>query len=134
MEIVLTNQLGEQQRFLSALETFAREHHLSDSVRQAADVALEEHLTNVRRYGYDDALRHEITVLLEIEGEFLAVQVKDDGRPFDPMQKPNVDTSVPLEQKPMGGLGIHLIREFMDQVQYRREGNKNILIMRKRLA
>ena len=134
MEIVLTNQPEEQQRLLSALETFAREHHLSNSVRQAADVALEEHLTNVRRYGYDDALRHEITVLLEIEGEFLAVQVKDDGRPFDPMQKPNVDTSVPLEQKPMGGLGIHLIREFMDQVHYRREGNKNILIMRKRLA
>jgi anti-sigma regulatory factor (Ser/Thr protein kinase) len=134
VEIVLTNEPGERQRLLTALETFAREQHLPEAVRHAADLALEEHLTNIVRYGYGDGGLHEIRLRFEIEGDLLKLEVVDDGKPFDPLQRPEVDTSVPLEKKPVGGLGIHLIRQFMDQVQYRREGDKNVLTMRKRRA
>jgi anti-sigma regulatory factor (Ser/Thr protein kinase) len=134
VEILLTNQPGERQRLLSSLETFGKEHHLPAAVQQAADLALEEHLTNITRYAYDDARPHDVRVCLEIKEGYLAVEVEDDGRPFDPLQRPEVDVSVPLETKPIGGLGIHLIRQFMDEVQYRREGNKNVLTMRKRLG
>jgi anti-sigma regulatory factor (Ser/Thr protein kinase) len=134
VEIVLTNEPRDRQRLVSALKTFAREQHLPDAVRHAADLALEEHLTNIVRYGYGDARPHEILVRFEIEADLLMIQVEDDGKPFNPLQRPEVDTSVPLEKKPIGGLGIHLIRQFMDQVQYRREGEKNVLTMRKRRA
>ena len=134
MEIVLTNQSAQRRDLVAALEAFAREHRLAASVRQAADLALEEHLTNVLRYGCEDARRHEIRVRLGLEEGCLVIEVQDDGRAFDPLQGPKVDTSVPLESKPIGGLGIHLIRTFMDEVKYRREAGCNILRMRKRLT
>jgi anti-sigma regulatory factor (Ser/Thr protein kinase) len=134
VEIVLTHPPGERQRLLSSWETFASQHHLSLSVQHAADLALEEHLTNIGGYAYGDSASHRIVVRLAVEGDWLIIEVEDDGKPFDPLQRPEVDTSVPLEQKPIGGLGIHLMRRFMDHLQYRREGGKNILTMRKRLA
>jgi len=60
--------------------------------------------------------------------------VEDDGKPFDPTQAPVVDTSLPLEKKPIGGLGIHLIRRAMDEMSYRRQANRNVLRMVKRLS
>jgi len=134
VEIVLTNQSAHREALLSALDTFAREKHLAVSVRQAADLALEEHLTNVLHYAYQDSGRHEIRVRLELEQGYLVIEIEDDGKAFDPLSLPEVDTSRPLDQKPMGGLGIHLIRKFMDEVRYRREANKNILHLRKRLT
>lgn len=134
MEIVLRNQPHDRQKLLSSLETFARSHHLPDAVHHAADLALEEHLTNITRYAYDDVRSHDVVIRFEIERDHLVIQVVDDGKPFDPLERPEVDTSIPLDQKPVGGLGIHLIRQFMDQVQYRREGNKNVLTLRKRLV
>jgi anti-sigma regulatory factor (Ser/Thr protein kinase) len=134
VEIVLRNQPDDRQKLLSGLEAFANEHHLSHSVHHAADLALEEHLTNITRYAYDAARAHDVVVRFGIELDCLAIQVEDEGKPFDPLQRPEVDTSLPLDQKPVGGLGIHLIRQFMDEVQYRREGNKNVLTMRKRLV
>ena len=133
MEIVLTNQAAQRQRLLTALEAFTEEHHLPASVRQAADLALEEHLTNILRYAYDDTQLHEIRVRFELNQDGLVIEVEDDGRAFDPLQRPRVDTALPLESKPMGGLGIHLIRQVMDDVSYRREANRNILRLHKRL-
>ena len=106
---------------------------MAAAVVQAADLALEEHLTNILNYAYEDDRSHEIRVRLALEGDSITIEVEDDGRPFDPLQRPEVDTAVGLEAKPIGGLGIHLVRKFMDDVQYRRERDRNILRMRKRL-
>jgi anti-sigma regulatory factor (Ser/Thr protein kinase) len=134
LELILQNKPEEKQRLLSALEEFARQHHLPPAVLRAADLALEEHVTNVMTYAYEDAALHEIRICLEVDDQSLQLEVEDDGRPYDPLSRPPVDTSLPLEQKPIGGLGIHLIRSVMDEVDYRREAGKNILRMRKRLA
>ncbi len=133
MEIVLKNQPAQRQELLTALESFARQHHLSSSVKQAADLALEEHFTNVLNYAFADTLTHKILVRFDIDQGYLAVEVEDDGKPFNPLQVPAVDTSQPLDRRPVGGLGIHLIRKFMDELAYRRESGRNILLMRKRL-
>lgn len=118
---------------VAQLEAFAQEQKLPSAALQAADLALEEHLTNVLSYGFQDKGNHQIIVKLEVvAGEFL-VEVQDDCRPFNPLARPEVDTSIPLDQKPIGGLGVHLIRRFMDHVEYRREGGKNIFSMRKRV-
>ena len=119
---------------LASLESFSRAHQISDAVRQAADLALEEHLTNVMNYAYEDARTHEILVRLEVDSAFFMIEVQDDGRPFNPLEVPPVDTTLPLDQRPIGGLGIHLIRSFMDEVRYERRANRNILRLRKRLA
>jgi anti-sigma regulatory factor (Ser/Thr protein kinase) len=120
---------------VSQLQAFAQERKLPPAVLQAADLALEEHLTNVLSYSYayEDKRSHQILVRLEIVDGTLLVEVQDDGRPFNPLNRPEVDTSLPLDKKPIGGLGVFLIRHVMDHVEYQREGDKNIFRMRKRL-
>jgi anti-sigma regulatory factor (Ser/Thr protein kinase) len=88
---------------------------------------------NLISYGYPDARPHRVSVQLTLEDGFLVVEIEDDGKPFNPLEAPEADTSLPLDQKPIGGLGIHLIRHFMDDLQYRRAADKNILRLRKRL-
>ena len=132
MEIVLKNQPCEKQKAAQALEQFGRDHQLPAAAVHAADLALEEHLTNLMTHGFADDLEHQITVRFSVASDFV-IEVEDDGRPFNPLTQPEVDTSVPLSLKPVGGLGIHLMRRFMDGLDYRREGARNILRMTKRL-
>ena len=134
VQVALTNQPPEKRKALTVLEQFARDHQLPEKVLQAADLALEEHLTNVMKYGFDDSQVHEIRVRLELVGGQFQIEVEDDGKPFNPLEHPKPDLSVPLEQRPLGGLGIHLIRSFMDELAYRRDGGRNIFQMRKRLT
>ncbi len=115
-----------------ALERFAREHRLPKEVVNAADLALEEHLTNLISYGFEDNQAHEIKVRFSV-GADLILEVEDDGRAFNPLKWPEPDTSLPLERRPIGGLGIHLMRRFMDDLEYHSEGGKNRLCMRKHL-
>ena len=133
MELILKNTLEEKQRVLPALEEFAREHQLPPKVLQAADLALEEHLTNVIAYAYDDHASHDILVRLTLGKQQMVIEVEDDGHLFNPLLRPLVDTSLPLAEKVIGGLGVHLIRKLMDEVDYRREAGKNVLRMRKKI-
>ena len=133
MQVVLSNKPEEKRKLLAALEQFAQSNKLPPAVVPAADLSLEEHVTNVMNYGYNDALAHEIIVRFAVENQEFVVEVEDDGKPFNPLEKATVDTSVPLEEKPIGGLGIHLMRQFMDTLRYRRENDRNILHLRKRL-
>ena len=132
MDLILQNRPEEKQRILPLLESFARQQRLAPQVLHAADLALEEHVTNVMCYAYEDTAPHEIRIRLRVEDQGLLIEIEDDGRPYDPLAHPPVDVSLPLEEKPVGGLGIHLIRSLMDEVSYRRESGKNIFSMRKR--
>jgi anti-sigma regulatory factor (Ser/Thr protein kinase) len=133
--LTLVNTAEDRQRVLPALEEFARQHALPPAVLQAADLALEEHITNVLDYAYEtgDPSRHEILLHFELDGSFFKIEVEDDGRPFNPLSRPPVDITLPPDEKSIGGLGIHLIRRSMDVVEYRRERDRNILTMRKRI-
>ena len=133
MEIILKNKPEEKRRLLAALESFAGAHQLPKPVFRAADLVLEEHLTNVMSYAYGDRREHEILVRLEAGASQLVIEVEDDGRAFDPTQAPELNTSLPLDQKPVGGLGLHFSRRCMDEVRYQRRGNRNVLRMIKRL-
>jgi len=118
---------------LQALKKFAVDFRLPEKALQAADLALEEHLTNVMKYGFDDAQVHQILVRLDRVKNVLQIEVEDDGKAFNPLEFPPPDLNLPLSERPVGGLGIHLIRSFMDELGYRREGGRNVFQMRKRL-
>ncbi|MHC1765799.1 MAG: ATP-binding protein [Verrucomicrobiia bacterium] len=117
MEIVLKNSSEEMPRLRNALQDFALANGLPPKARQAADLALEEHLTNVLNYAYLDSAVHEIIVRLSCPAGALQVEVEDDGQAFNPLKVPPPDTSIPLEARPPGGLGIHLMRQFMDTLE-----------------
>jgi sigma-B regulation protein RsbU (phosphoserine phosphatase) len=134
LELTLANRTAELQRLASEVERFAQSHRIPDTDLQALSLALDEVITNVIGYGYDDQGPHEILVRLTLANGRMSAEVEDDGRPFNPLTAPHPDLTSSVEDRPVGGLGIHLVRSLMEQVDYRRESGKNHLIMSKRLS
>ncbi len=134
MEHRLRNDLGELRQIGAWVATFAETHKISDAARHAIDLALEEWLTNVVSYAFSDNAEHWITLRLECSAGEVRMTVEDDGREFNPLDRPPVDTTEPLETRGIGGLGIHMIRKLMDRVEYHRDGGRNILTMTRRVA
>lgn len=134
IELTLVNRSSELQRLASELERFAQNHRIPEPDIHAFSLGLDELVTNTISYGYDDQGPHEIRVRLMLANGRLSAEVEDDGRPFNPLTAPQPDLTSAVEDRPVGGLGIHLVRSLMDHVGYRRESGKNHLIMRKQLS
>ena len=134
VELRLANDLAGLAGLADRIERFGSEQGLATNVVNALNVALDEAVSNAINHGYDAGMRGEIAVRLRRETDRVEVEVEDDGRPFDPLQVPPPDLTLPLERRPIGGLGIHLIRNLMDEVSYARRDGRNVLKMAKRLA
>ena len=129
----LKNDLAELDRVREAVTEFAGRHDVPAEPLFHLNLALEEVLTNVISYGYDDSGEHELIVRLGFQQGELWAEVEDDARPFNPLETPPVDVQMPLEERSIGGLGIHLVRSLMDELEYRREEGKNLFRMKKRI-
>lgn len=135
-ELVLTvvNQLSEIERITQSVEAFAERNDLAPKVTFAVNLALEEVLVNTISYGYGDSGGdHRIDIKITIEDRVLTARVEDDARPFDPTEHPTPDTTKGAEDRNIGGLGIHLVRGLFDAVEYRRKGERNLLVLKKNL-
>ena len=95
--------------------------------------ALEEIFLNIISYGYEDTRRHQVEIQIALREDVLQVTVRDDGKPFNPSNVPEPELNIPLEDRELGGLGVHLARNVVDSFAYRREGQHNILTISKRL-
>jgi phosphoserine phosphatase RsbU/P len=133
VEIKLHNKLSELASANQTVTEFGQQHGLPDSVLHDFNLALGEILTNIISYGYTDSGEHEIAVRLSIEPGEMRVDIEDDGKPFNPLEAPEVDTTSPLEERAVGGLGVHLVRKLTDGLEYRRHEGKNLLVMKKHL-
>ena len=131
--LCLANNITEIPRLAGAVRAFGEKHNLAEEVIHHMHLALEEIITNIIRYAYTDEEKHEIAVYFRLDNEAIALEVHDDGIPFNPLSVPVADVQKPLEEREIGGLGIHLVRNVIDTFQYRRERNNNILIMKKKL-
>jgi anti-sigma regulatory factor (Ser/Thr protein kinase) len=129
----LKNDLTKIGRMSDWIEQFGSRHGLPPDVVFQLNLALEEIVTNVIMYAFDDEKEHIVGVDLSIKDNKIVAEVKDEGIPYDPtgVQPPDVDA--PLEERSVGGLGVHLVRELMDDVSYARVGNKNLLCLKKRI-
>jgi anti-sigma regulatory factor (Ser/Thr protein kinase) len=134
LEVWLKNSTEEKSRVHGLLDDFALRHQLSPDILHIIQVVLEEHLTNIISYAYEDREEHQIHLRVGRRENMLELQIVDDGKPFNPLDLPLPDTRLPLEKKPLGGLGILMIRKMMDQVAYTRLGNKNVLTLRKQIS
>jgi len=132
--IILQSRLTELERLAAFVDQFGEQNGVGARDLFAIKLALDEVVTNVIRYALDDAGDHEIVVRLGREGDEMAAEVEDEGRPFDPLQVETPDLTAPLEQRPVGGLGIHLARQMTDRLEYRRQGDHNVLTMRRTLG
>lgn len=96
-----------------------------EALTHLAQLAVEELGTNVLKYGYDDDQVHEVDVELELTESGLEVTFVDDGRPFNPLETMAPDVTLPVEERLIGGLGIHLLRSSADRLEYGRLNGKN---------
>lgn len=94
------------------------------------NLVLEEMALNVMTHGRE-AGASELEVIVACETDNVIIEISDDGAPFDPLQgAPVPDPDASLDDRPVGGLGIHLVREMMDEVSYRYEDGRNRVLMR----
>jgi len=107
----------------------AREQGISPDVLQRLDLVLEEALMNTALHGYGGK-GGGMTVKLDfVDDGCLKLTLEDCGVPFDPTTASTPDLSIPVEERPIGGLGIHLIRSMSDTLTYHRDGKRNILTL-----
>ena len=134
ISVTLVNQLSEVARLSRLVEAFGEAEGLGPEAVFSLNLALDEVVTNIIRYAHDDDGRqHPIVVRLALEQDVLTAQVEDDGRAFNPLEVPAPDIGASIDERPIGGLGIHLVRSVMNSVEYRREDGRNVLTMKKKL-
>ncbi|MGB7291897.1 MAG: ATP-binding protein [Thermodesulfobacteriota bacterium] len=129
--VELKNNLTEIGRMSQVIDEFCSSNKLCSDTGFALNLSLEEILTNIIKYGYDDDDEHIILVRLYLNQGQVYIEVEDDGKPFNPLEVEPPDINKPIDERPIGGLGIHLVKNHMDSLDYRRNGNRNLLIMRK---
>jgi anti-sigma regulatory factor (Ser/Thr protein kinase) len=129
VDIRLTESPRELRRLGARVRAFAEGHALSAGATDALGLALEEVVTNVISYAFDDTgqTRHEIHVRLARDPGAVTVTVTDDGRPFDPTAVEIDRSASSLEEVEPGGWGIRLVRQLMNDVRYHRQDGRNYL-------
>jgi len=130
----IENRLADIRRAVGLVEQFGAENGVPPAIIGDVNVALDEALSNVIAHGYDGQAAGEIIISLSYEADELRVEIEDDGRAFDPLQAPPPDLDASLQDRKVGGLGVHLMRSLMDQVSYQRIDGRNRLRMVRKVA
>lgn len=132
--IALRNDRHELVRLAELVERFGAEHHLADDTLTNINLVLDEVVANVIKYGRAGTDAGEIDVSLALDGGLLTIDVADDGIAFNPLEKDPPDLDLPFSERPIGGLGIHIVRALIETIAYRRENNRNHLTMTMRVG
>ena len=121
------NRVGDLGRVTEAAVRFLEKHGAGNQAVYAAHLSIEELVTNIIKYGYDDTASHEILLRLEVCPRIILLRLEDDGHEFNPLAAPTPDVDLPVAQRVPGGLGIHLVRNMVGEIQYQRSGGRNRL-------
>jgi sigma-B regulation protein RsbU (phosphoserine phosphatase) len=123
--VVLRNRLSDLSILDDVLDRFGQRGALSQATVSELRIVCDEILGNLIAYAYPHGGEHDIDLRLQMTGSRLVVTVSDDGVPFNPLAVAAPDTSRPLAEREVGGLGIHLVRSLVDDMRYRREDARN---------
>lgn len=132
--IVLKNDVHQVPQLNDFVDHVAQQLQLNKSVQQQLKLAVEEAVVNVMQYAYPLGTTGDIEVDALSDGELLKIVISDRGKAFDPTQAAKADTTLAVDERPIGGLGILLVRELMDSINYERIDSKNVLTLIKKIA
>jgi sigma-B regulation protein RsbU (phosphoserine phosphatase) len=132
--ITLPNDVEEVPRLAAFVDQVCEEAGYSMEMTMDMNLAIEEAVVNVMDYAYEEGTKGNVHIEAEADASQLTIIISDWGKPFDPTSKPDVDTSMSAEERDIGGLGIHLVRQIMDSVSYERIQDTNRLTLRKKTA
>jgi anti-sigma regulatory factor (Ser/Thr protein kinase) len=130
-EFLIQNTLATLDGLAEGLREFGVAGGLTEDAIADLRLVAEEAVSNTIRHGYDDDRAHEIRVRVTLDFGELTLEIEDDARAFNPLEAPLPDVTLPVAEKPIGGLGILLLRSLTDAQEYRRARGKNVLTLRR---
>ncbi len=132
--LIMKNEMKEVGRMRTFFFSICREYGIDDETAKTLNLALEEWVANVINYAYPKGMRGHVEVTADVADDVLTMVIKDHGAAFDPTQHAEVDIDAELDERDIGGLGIHLVRTIMDTVEYQRTPDGyNRLVLTKRI-
>ena len=132
-KLVIKNEISEISKLAIFIEELGEELNLTPDLVFNFNLVLEEAVSNVILYAYPKEESQEISLLAKMSGSNLVFVLTDSGKEFDPTQAPDADITLSAEERQIGGLGIFLIRQIMNTVEYQRIDGKNVLTLGKQL-
>ncbi|CAK0769919.1 serine/threonine-protein kinase RsbW [Azospirillaceae bacterium] len=132
LNISIFNDLDELSRLASAVDDFVTAVGVSSDIAFTLNVCFDELITNTISYGYSDNLIHEIFVGIDFDGQAFHIKIQDDANPFNVFKdSPKPDLESDLMERPIGGLGVFFVKQWMNTVSYHRENGYNFVCLEK---
>jgi anti-sigma regulatory factor (Ser/Thr protein kinase) len=128
-EYRLRGVLADLDTVYGAISDLAQRHALPEDVTHPLRLALDELITNVVEHGFHARAldQRQLVLRLAASGDAVEATIEDNGIPFDPTSAAGADPAGELDDRPIGGLGLHLVRRSIDTMHYRRDGDRNLL-------
>jgi serine/threonine-protein kinase RsbW len=130
LRLTLTTDVEEMTRVSEALAALLARHPHTARARFVLELAAEEMALNVMKHAFDATGRHTFEVDLRVQDGAMVLRIEDGGRPFDPLAAPAPSLSASLDDRKVGGLGIHLVRRMVPDLSYQRRDGRNVLTLR----
>ena len=132
-QIIIQNDVQKEPLMAQFVDEVCEAAGIDVATTMKLNLAIEEAVVNVMNYAYPQGTVGDINIEAKGDDNLLEFIISDTGTPFDPTAKAEVDTTLSAEERTIGGLGIHLVRNIMDSINYERVNGKNILALRKKL-
>jgi sigma-B regulation protein RsbU (phosphoserine phosphatase) len=132
--LILPNDIDTIPQLNEFIDAVAEEMALDMSLAMSLNLAIEEAVVNVMEYAYPDGEKGDVEIEVTVDEGWLTFIISDSGIAFDPTTKEDADTTLSAEERPIGGLGIFLVRQLMDTIEYQRTNDKNVLTLRKHIG
>jgi anti-sigma regulatory factor (Ser/Thr protein kinase) len=134
LQTTIRNRIDDLESVRNLVSTLERNCDLPAKVVFDINVVLDELLSNIIHYGYADKAEHQIHIKLSKRDAAVEIAIEDDGKAFNPLAAPAPDLTLPLAERPVGGLGVHFVKQLMDDVKYQRDNNNNYMFLKKNIS
>ena len=125
--IKIRNRISEMPKIIEYFESFARENDLHRASIQKFNIVLDELLNNIISYAFKDDDEHHILVKFQLKYLRLIITIEDDGIPFNPFRTESPDIELSISERNLGGLGVHIVKNLVDEYHYIRQSKRNII-------
>jgi anti-sigma regulatory factor (Ser/Thr protein kinase) len=133
LQTTISSKAGDLTAVRDMVAVLERERDLPPALVFDLYVVLDEVISNVLKYAYADDAAHEIHITLSATDKAVQIAIEDDGRAYDPLAIAAPDLTLPLAERPLGGLGLHFVRHLIDDVTYKRESDRNYLFLKRKI-
>ncbi|MGI9530317.1 SpoIIE family protein phosphatase [Lutimonas sp.] len=123
----INNKIEEMPKVIEFFEEFAARNDMTTEATQKFNIVLDELLNNIISYGFNDPKEHEIEVKFQLKYLRLIITIEDDGIPFNPFRNESPDIKLAISERKLGGLGVHIVKNLVDEYAYIRQANKNVI-------